>query len=138
MIAKKGYDIAEVDEYLATLESVVKSYKEKDTAIKNAILHAQIAGDGIINEAKEYAKTLLDDLADHFRDIKSAISDQALILDDFIQDYNFMIGKYLNKVNESEFANLKKKLSDLENHYTRIVSKNLSLTGKNDEPNKPL
>jgi hypothetical protein len=31
-ISKKGYDMEEVDSYIKTLETVIKSYKEKDSA----------------------------------------------------------------------------------------------------------
>ena len=49
---KRGYDPEEVEKYITTLEQVIKSYKDKDNAIKNAIISAQVAADNVVKNAR--------------------------------------------------------------------------------------
>jgi len=50
-IVKRGYDPHEVDSYIERLEQIIKSYKDKDNSINNAIVSAQVAADNILKNA---------------------------------------------------------------------------------------
>jgi len=56
---KRGYDPEEVDKYITTLEQVIKSYKDKDNAIKNSIISAQKTSDDIVKNAHKTAEDIV-------------------------------------------------------------------------------
>ena len=87
--AKRGYDPEEVDRYISTLEQVIKSYKEKDTAIKNALVNAQIAADNIIKNAEIEAHEMK----------AKTLSDLKLISDSIVRQKEYV------KVFQNEYIN---------------------------------
>ena len=116
---KQGYNPAEVDSYVDSLENVIKSYKEKDSAIKNAIISAQVASENIIKnaelEAQEMKKKTLEDL----RAISDSITRQKEHIKNFQTDYNTMIGKYLKDFEESDLISVYSSVNEMENYlYT--------------------
>jgi hypothetical protein len=118
-VAKKGYDMEEVDQYISTIENVLKSYKEKDTAIKNAIINAQIAADNIIKTAEDEAKAIKKQTNRDLERIFGSIEQQKIFIKDFQQDYNTMVSKYIHEFNESEILKIFSKINDLEENITK-------------------
>ena len=96
---KNGYNPAEVDSYVDSLESVVKSYKEKDTAIKNAIISAQVAADNIIKNAEIEANDIKKKAVADLRALSASIAVQKELIKNFQRDYGFMVSKYLKDKN---------------------------------------
>lgn len=102
-VVKKGYDQDEVNEYISKLEEVINSYKEKDIAIKNAIISAQIAADNIVENAEIESKNKRNATAEILKNLKEDIGKYESVLNSFQSDYNGLIKKYLTNVNDAEF-----------------------------------
>ena len=113
-IVKKGYDTTEVDEYIASLEEVVKSYKEKDTAIKNALISAELAADNIILNAKNRSVEMKDNSVRQLKDIAQSISTQKELLSDFQKEYEVFMQKYLQQVVQTDVKAVRDKIDALE------------------------
>lgn len=119
-IVKRGYNPQEVDEYIETLEQVIKSYKDKDNAIKNAIISAQVAADNIMKnthlEATEYKTRTLAQL----RHVYDSVETQRSRLQAFQDDYNDMLRKYLQPFNESDLALVYDRIEELEKYLREL------------------
>ena len=120
-IVKRGYNPQEVDEYIETLEQVIKSYKDKDNAIKNAIISAQVAADNILKnthlEVAEYKARSLE-LLQHILD---SIETQKNHLQAFQDDYSNMLQKYLKPFEESDAAVVYEHIDELENYLKELT-----------------
>ena len=121
-IVKRGYNPQEVDEYIETLEQVIKSYKDKDNAIKNAIISAQVAADNILKnthlEAAEYKTRTLAQL----RHIYESVETQRNRLQAFQDDYNDMLRKYLQAFDDSDIAFVNSRIDELEKYLRELNS----------------
>jgi len=119
-IVKRGYNPEEVDEYIETLEQVIKSYKDKDNAIKNAIISAQVAADNILRnthlEAAEYKTRTLAQL----RHIYESVEIQRNRLRAFQDDYNEMLRKYLRGFDESDASLINSRIDELEKYLREL------------------
>ena len=119
-IVKRGYNPQEVDEYIETLEQVIKSYKDKDNAIKNAIISAQVAADNILKnthlEAVEYKTNTLSRL----RHIYESVETQRSRMQSFQDDYNDMLRKYLRAFEESEMNQVFDRIDELEKYLSEL------------------
>ena len=119
-IVKRGYNPQEVDEYIETLEQVIKSYKDKDNAIKNAIISAQVAADNILRnthfEAAEYKSRTLAQL----RYIYDSIEIQRSHLQAFTDDYNNLVNKYLRNMEESDIRLIYERIDELEMYLREL------------------
>ena len=131
-IVKRGYNPQEVDEYIETLEQVVKSYKEKDNAIKNAIISAQVAADNILKnthlEVAEYKARALAGL----RSVYDSVEQQRSRLQAFQDDYNDMLNKYLLSFEESDIALVYERIDELE-RYLRELNASLEEETRQEE-----
>ncbi len=134
-IVKKGYDQDEVQAYINKLEEVIKSYKEKDLAIKNAIVSAQVAADNIVKNAELEAMSRKYKTMEILNAMHADISRQKAIIKTFQADYNNLIKKYLVDFNDVEFLAIFNTLNDLEEN---LVSSTNKLSGKKEEPKKPV
>jgi len=123
-IVKRGYDPVEVDEYVQNLEEIVKGYKEKDSAIKNAILNAQVAADNIIKNAKLEASEYRKNAVNQIDTIIASVSVQRGMLAAFVNDYANMAEKYLQKVSSEDVARVAEKIDALEKYLTQFSSDN--------------
>jgi cell division septum initiation protein DivIVA len=134
-IVKKGYNPSEVDSYINTLDMVLKSYKEKDLSIKNAILNSQIAADNIVRNAEISAEQTVKNAerqanemrAEAVRQldaIRESVIRQKLFLNDFNRDYNTLVDKYLvnNNNNNQEISNIAARIDELD-MYLQGLSK---------------
>ncbi len=130
-VVKRGYDPDEVNEYIGKLEEIIKSYKEKDTAIKNAIISAQVAADNIIKNAELEAMSRKYKTIEMFNALQADINKQKNIVKTFQADYNNLIKKYLTDFNDVEFLQLFGTLSSLEENVIMSANK---LSGKKIEP----
>lgn len=126
-VVKRGYDIDEVDEYIEKLESVVKSYKDKDSAIKNAILSAQVAADSIIRNAKNRSFEMKETAVKKVDDIVASIAVQKKMLKEFQEEYNRQISKYLHEVSEKDIAAITKKIEALESYLTKFTESDVDI-----------
>ena len=119
-IVKRGYNPEEVDEYIETLEQVIKSYKDKDNAIKNAIISAQVAADNVLKnahlEASEYKTRTLAQL----RHIYESVDTQRTRLQAFKDDYNEMLRKYLRGFDESDATFINGRIDELEKYLREL------------------
>jgi len=120
MIVKKGYDPAEVDAYIETLEQIIQSYKEKDSAIKNAIISAQIAADNIIRNAHFQVSETRSKTLSQVSFITESISAQRTRVKEFQDEYNKLIRKYITEFNDDDINNIYEKISELEQHTAKL------------------
>ncbi|MCL2015877.1 MAG: DivIVA domain-containing protein [Defluviitaleaceae bacterium] len=124
-IVKRGYNPQEVDEYIETLENVIKSYKDKDNAIKNAIISAQVAADNILKnthaEISDYkANTLF-----YLKNIYDSIDVQRGRLQEFKNEYNEMLNKYLRAFETGDLDDVSRHIDELE-RFLRETSSAIS------------
>jgi len=132
-IVKRGYNPQEVDEYIETLEQVIKSYKDKDNAIKNAIISAQVAADNIIKNSQLEVSDNKNRALSQLRAIYDSIEIQRNRVQAFRDDYDEMIRKYLKSPEESEVSQIFDRIDDLEK-YLREVSSDIGGKDSADNP----
>ena len=84
---KRGYDPEEVDKYITTLEQVIKSYKDKDNSIKNAIISAERTAADIIKNAQAEAETYKMQMGDQLVGMRGSLDRQRVSLQN-LQDAN--------------------------------------------------
>ena len=113
---KNGYNPQEVDNYINTLEQVVNSYKEKDAAIKNAIISAQIAADNIMKNAQYQAVEYRNIITQQMNRIVDSVNLQRLKIRAFQEDYNAIIHKYLTTFNENDIERILHQITELEQY----------------------
>jgi len=113
-LIKRGYDPDEVDKYIATLEQVIKSYKDKDNAIKNAIISAQVAADNMIQNAKLQADEYKAQISKDLVKIREEVGRQRMRIQAFQDVYSELIKKYLREFNDSDMSDLFARLDDVE------------------------
>ena len=130
---KKGYDPQQVDEYVATLNQVIKSYKDKDNAIKNAIISAQIAADNITKNAHLEIAEYKSHATAHLRRVYEALEGQKTRIQSFQHDYNAMVRKYLNAFDESDLAEIFERIEELERYINELQAVQLE-SEKSERP----
>jgi len=123
-IVKRGYNPQEVDEYIATLEQVIKSYKDKDNAIKNAIISAQVAADNILKNAHLEIAENKDRTLVMLRRIYDSIEAQRSRIQQFQDEYNDMLRRYMRAFDESDVAAIYARIDDME-QFLRELSTGL-------------
>ncbi len=121
-IVKKGYDPLEVDRYITELEEIVKSYKEKDVAIKNALVNAQIAADNIVKNAEVEADTYKLKSIEKLFSIKNSIGQQRNQLANFKNDYNRLIQRYVKDFNDFDFISVENRIDELHDYIDDVIS----------------
>jgi len=120
MYVKRGYDPQEVDRYIESLEAVIKSYKEKDSAIKNAIISAQMAADNIVKNATIQVSDAKNQTLNQVKSISVSIAAQRAKILEFQQDYNAIIKKYVQNFNDGDIQVLMEKIDSLENYVSKL------------------
>ena len=113
-IVKKGYDPRSVDVHIETLENELRTYKEKDALITQAIVSAQQAAEGIIINAKKQGAAMRENTAKQLADITASIKTQRQMLSEFAYEYNSIVSKYLQVVDSSDFRMINEKIDALE------------------------
>jgi len=136
-IVKKGYDPAEVDKRLNMLEMEIKDYRDKDAAISNAILNAQLAADEILRKANVAADTIMQNArsmssrlneksADQVTSIIGSVKEQRSRLREFKEDYTALLSKYILKIDENDIALAENKAVELEGYLQKFVDNELA------------
>jgi len=98
---KRGYDPEEVDKYISTLEQVIKSYKDKDNAIKNAIISAQVAADNVMRNAQMNADAYKAQIGEQLVEIRGTLDRQRMALQSFQEAYANMVRKSIQELEQS-------------------------------------
>jgi cell division septum initiation protein DivIVA len=117
---KRGYDPEEVDRYISTLEQVIKSYKEKDNAIKNAIISAQVAADNMVKNAKNQADEYKTQIAKELDKVSLEVERQRIRIQAFQDVYSGLVRKYLTDIDENEISDLYTRLDDVDKLINRL------------------
>ncbi len=142
---KRGYNPIEVDEYIQELEHIIKSYKDKDNAIKNALINAEIASDNIIKNAKLNAAQIKYNAEEEANKLKSttqrehnkilasantaldnivsSINEQKSVLSSFQAEYEVIINKYLKNIQTEEYKRAFDKITSLEAYILNLKVK---------------
>ncbi len=121
-LVKKGYDPEEVDKYIENLEMVIKNYKEKDSAIKNALINAQITADRVVKDASVDALQIKRDVVDKLEGVSQSISAQRRKVLEFQTEYNGLMEKYFTHFNDRDIQAVNNKVDELEFFIERLKS----------------
>ncbi|MCL2853002.1 MAG: DivIVA domain-containing protein [Defluviitaleaceae bacterium] len=119
-IVKRGYDQDEVDNYIQTLEALIKSYKDKDDTIKNAIINAQISADNIIKNAEIESERIKKRAVKLLDEIHTSIDGQKKVANNFQEEYNRLVTKYLQNIGNAEIEKVLEKMVELEQYVTSM------------------
>ncbi|MCL2286385.1 MAG: DivIVA domain-containing protein [Firmicutes bacterium] len=111
---KRGYDPDEVDSYIASLDNVIKSYKEKDNAIKNAIISAQLAADNMIKNAKLQADEYKIQIVRELENMRTEIERERAKIQEFHEVYAGLVRKYLIKLDEQDVSKVHASLNEID------------------------
>ena len=130
-IVRRGYDPEEVNKYVSTLEQVIKSYKDKDNAIKNAIISAQVAADNMVKNAKMQADEYKSQIVRELSKVSVEVERQRVQLQAFQDIYTSLIRKYLTEPKENEMRELFARLDDVDK-IINILKGDDSLLGENE------
>jgi len=132
---KRGYDPSEVDKYISTLEQVVKSYKDKDNAIKNAIISAQVAADNMIQNAKMQADEYKVQIVNELEKVRQEVERQRTRVQAFQDVYTGLIRKYLTQLDNGDINELNKRLDDVDNLITMLIDADIVAMPDEEAPN---
>ena len=132
-IVRRGYDPEEVDKYIATLEQVIKSYKDKDNAIKNAIISAQVAADNMVKNAKMQADEYKAQIVRELGKVSTEVERQRIKLQAFQDIYTSLVRKYLIEPKENDMKELFARLDDVDK-IINILRGDDSLLGESERP----
>ena len=122
---KRGYDPEEVDKYISTLEQVIKSYKDKDNAIKNAIISAQVAADNMIKNAKAQADEYKAQIGRELEKAREEVGRQRMRVQAFQDVYSGLVRKYLLEIEGTDMGNLYARLDDIERMLSHFMDEDL-------------
>ena len=124
-LVKRGYDPTEVDSYISTLEGVIKSYKEKDNAIKNAIISAQMAADNMVKNARLQADEYKDQIVKELQKVRSEVERQRVRVHTFQDVYGGLVRKYLTEIADNDMSGLYSSLDDVDKLITHLMESDI-------------
>lgn len=130
---KKGYSIQEVDSYINTLESELKIFKDSQSAISQAIVHAENKAQQIIEDAHIEAKNIQENSNHQLDQLKKKIKYMRMKLDSFQSNYNQLIHKYIISMNNEDFHNLYSSLDKLSDTLDIQTQRNIKTTEISDD-----
>ena len=122
---KRGYDPDEVDNYIESLENVIKSYKEKDNAIKNAIISAQVAADNMIKNAKMQADEYKMQIVRELDKVRTEVERERIKILEFQEMYGALVRKYLSKLDEQDTSRLINCLNEIDRLIDHLTETDL-------------
>ena len=135
---KRGYDPAAVDQHIEQLEAEIKSYKDKDGLINQAIVSAQEAAGGIVQNAKNQARQIREKTSKQLEDIRMSTETQRNMLTNFEYEYNTVVEKYLITAKSSDFKAARAKIDEMESFlrkYSEELDEDLSVENKASDKN---
>ena len=131
---KRGYDPVEVDDYIKTLDNVIKSYKEKDNAIKNAIISAQVAADNMIKNARLQADEYKIQIVRELENVRIAVERERAKVQEFQEVYTELITKYLLKVDTNDFSGVNARLDEIDRLIDHLMATDIAPDGSLENP----
>ena len=129
---KRGYDPEAVDKHISTLMQVIKSYKEKDNAIKNAIISAQVAADNMLKNARLQAEDHKNQINQELEKIRQEVERQRMRLHAFQDVYTGLVRKYLTTLEDNDMADLHNRLDDIDRLIVRLIDTDVVPVSGND------
>ena len=111
---KRGYDPEEVDKYITTLEQVVKSYKDKDNAIKNALISAQAAADNVLRGAQSQAESYKVQISEQLVDIRATLDRQRASLQKFQEGYTNVVRMCIQELQQFNMGEMFARLDEMD------------------------
>jgi len=139
-IVKKGYDPTEVEYHIASLEAQLKTYREKDAIINQAIISAQAAADSIVINAKNQGRTIREDIAKQLEDVSLSVTTTRLLMNNFISEYNTIVSKYLKVIDNDDFKSISEKVDSMEAYlkdFTQEVNEDMQMQERAKQANTP-
>ena len=126
---KRGYDPTEVDDYIQTLDNVIKSYKEKDNAIKNAIISAQVAADNVVKNARLQADEYKGQIVRELESVRIAVERERAKVHEFQEVYSNLVAKYLKKFDESDVSEVNARLDEIDRLIDHLMASEVTPDG---------
>jgi len=126
---KRGYDPDEVEDYIKTLEGVIKSYKEKDNAIKNAIISAQVAADNMIKNAKLQADEYKNQILLELENVRTEVQRKRTHVQNFQNVYSELVRKYLTKLEENDMDEMHTRLNEIDRLIDHLMTTDIAPSG---------
>jgi len=120
---RNGYNIDEVNSYIESLERALAEYREKDQAITNTMINAQIAADNIVKNAHLAAKGIRQETVNHLDSISESLDAQKRTIECFERDYKTLVERYLHNVCEGDFKEAIAKVESLEGCLKELKEK---------------
>jgi len=120
-MVKRGYDPEQVEKYIGQLERNIQGYKEKDLAISNAILNAQVAADNIVRNANIRAEDILKEALERLDVIHKSVEKQKQVVKNFQDDYTDLVNRYLKTIQTKDFLEIFQSISELENYLVSFA-----------------
>ena len=120
-LVKRGYDPEAVNKHISTLMQVIKSYKEKDNAIKNAIISAQVAADNMLKNARLQAEDHKNQINQELEKIRQEVERQRMRLHAFQDVYTGLVRKYLTTLEDNDMVDLHNRLDDIDRLIVRLI-----------------
>ena len=118
--SRNGYNQEEVDNYIKNLEKSLNEYREKDAAIANTLVNAQIAADNIIKNADLAAKSIKQEAVEQLDRIADSLETQRRLIADFQKDYDELVEKYLHKAKQGEFDEVLNRVEELDAYLHKL------------------
>ena len=110
---RRGYNTAEVDQYVQELqtqldkkEAKIKEYQQKEEAINQSVVEAKVLANKIVEEAKAEAQTIRQTAVESLGDIKTKTKAMHNKLQLFQKEYNHILQQYLVAVRCSDMVQL--------------------------------
>ena len=129
-LVKRGYDPETVDNDIETLENVIRSYKDKDNAIKNAIISAQVAADNMIKNAKMQADEYKTQIVRELDNVRREVSRERMKIQEFQNMYESLIIKHLKPLDKGEVSGLHSRLDEIDRLIDHLAETDTALNNK--------
>ena len=129
-LVKKGYDPAAVDADIQTLENVIKSYKEKDNAIKNAIISAQVAADNVVKNAKMQADEYKLQIVRELENVRREVERERAKVQEFHDIYSDLVRRYLTRLDSNEISGLHSRLNEIDRLIDHLMETDSAIGSK--------
>jgi len=126
-LVKRGYDPEAVDNDIQTLENVIKSYKDKDNAIKNAIISAQVAADNMIKNAKMQADEYKAQIVRELDNVRREVARERLKVQEFQNTYESLILRHLTPIDKTEVSGINSRLNEIDRLIDHLMQTDTAL-----------
>ena len=135
-LVKRGYDPEAVDNDIQVLENVIKSYKDKDNAIKNAIISAQMAADNMIKNAKMQADEYKEQIVRELDNARREVARERAKVQEFNDMYANLVLKHLTPIEKEEMSELHSRLDEIDRLIDHLIKTDTALNRKSDVSKK--